>query len=338
MPKGVSVIVCCYNSSLRLPETLCYLAKQRCSIPWEIIIVDNNSSDNTSEAASKLWECHQSSTAFSIVQQPVTGLSAARQMGVLRAKYEYMIFCDDDNWLDKNYVNTAFEVIDSDNDIAIVGGIGYPVFGGDKPNWFDTFYNGYAVYGQDEKSGEVKSVYGAGMVLRKSFIETCNKLFIHSILSDRKGNELSSGGDAEICYWGRMAGFKIWFDERLAFKHYIPMQRLSWDYLKKLHIGFAKSFAILNLYEAAITNRRKQLPSYYWLKKAFYMLLIYIKYSFLFYKKIRSGKGEHEEILLLSWVAQAKMYLRLNIQFKKNQRKIFYYKQLLANHHGLPIS
>ena len=49
--KGISVIVCCYNSAERLTETIKHLAGQNVPhyIPWELIVVDNASTDNTAE-------------------------------------------------------------------------------------------------------------------------------------------------------------------------------------------------------------------------------------------------------------------------------------------------
>ena len=51
--KGVSIIICCYNSSKRLPTTLNTLLNL--NVPpltnWEVIVVNNNSTDTTSELA-----------------------------------------------------------------------------------------------------------------------------------------------------------------------------------------------------------------------------------------------------------------------------------------------
>src|SRR5260370_31920760 len=54
---GVSVIICCYNSSAKLPATLGRLRSQRDTeaIPWELIVVDNASSDDTVAVARQPW-------------------------------------------------------------------------------------------------------------------------------------------------------------------------------------------------------------------------------------------------------------------------------------------
>jgi len=55
---GISVVICCYNSASRLPATLQHIAEQSLDseILWEIIIVDNASTDNTAEIASTYWQ------------------------------------------------------------------------------------------------------------------------------------------------------------------------------------------------------------------------------------------------------------------------------------------
>lgn len=55
--RGVSVVICCYNSTSRLEATLSHLARQRITqqLDWEVIIVDNGSDDATAELAYRLW-------------------------------------------------------------------------------------------------------------------------------------------------------------------------------------------------------------------------------------------------------------------------------------------
>ncbi|MFZ4402312.1 MAG: glycosyltransferase family 2 protein, partial [Bacteroidales bacterium] len=124
MLRGVSIIVCCYNSAFRLPETLRHLAMQEVAsdIPWEVIVVNNASTDDTSVVATKEWGKHLCNTAFKVIDQPIQGLSAARKMGVEQAIYKYIIFCDDDNWLAPNYVQLAFEIMNDDPEIGVLGG------------------------------------------------------------------------------------------------------------------------------------------------------------------------------------------------------------------------
>ena len=100
MMKGVSVIICCYNSSKRLGETLKHLSVQKINdTPCEIIIVDNASTDNTASLARETWDALGSSIPMRIINESKPGLSHAREAGINASSYTYIIFCDDDNWL-----------------------------------------------------------------------------------------------------------------------------------------------------------------------------------------------------------------------------------------------
>ena len=89
------------------------------NIPWEVIIVDNASTDNTSEVAREYWNDHNSLAHFQIVKEPEPGLSAARLKGFNTAQYEYMVLCDDDNWLAKDFVRSVYEIMNANDDVGI---------------------------------------------------------------------------------------------------------------------------------------------------------------------------------------------------------------------------
>ena len=249
--KGVSVVVCCYNSELVLPKTLLHLSQQQVpeSLNWEVIVVDNASTDQTSAIAKKIWDELGNSTSMQIVLEKTPGLSAARRKGTLSARFDTLIFCDDDNWLASDYVNIAATLMEDDR-IGVAGGIGRAVSSVALPDWFATHQRSYAVGPPTNKTGFVKScVYGAGMVLRTQTLKSAYEAGFESLLSDRKGGELSSGGDSEICEWCHIIGGRNWFySNELKFKHFIQPNRLTKEYLKKLKRGFGQMYDILRLY------------------------------------------------------------------------------------------
>jgi glycosyltransferase involved in cell wall biosynthesis len=241
MSDGVSVVVCCYNSELRLPKTLEALSKQEVTSPfgWEVIVVDNNSTDNTGKVAEELWMKLESPVSMRIIKEPTPGLSNARMSGAKASKFEYLIFCDDDNWLFPNYVETVWRFLEHNKQVGVVGGVGIPVCDGKLPPWFTDYQSHYAV-GYKSQMNNCHTVYGAGMALRrKKFI----KLYKENIpcTEDRKGSNLISGGDDEICYRFRLAGLKVVCLQELQFYHFIPSQRLSLDYLRRLSYAMGSS-------------------------------------------------------------------------------------------------
>jgi hypothetical protein len=134
-----------------------------------------------------------------------------------------------------------------DDKIAVIGGYGEPVFENNyKPEWFHYYASTYAL--GEQKPKITKSVYGAGIVMKKKALQNLYNTGFTSLLTDRKGNELSSGGDSELCLALVLLGYNIEYNSRLKFKHYIIRQRLNYAYLEKLFVGFAQSKVILTLY------------------------------------------------------------------------------------------
>ncbi len=257
--SGISVIICCYNSATRLPTTLKYLAVQNAGheIPWEIIIVNNCSTDNTVDVAKEEWQKHRSNISLHIVEEQQPGLSFARQAGIAAAKYEYIIFCDDDNWLDENYLSTAYQTMQLNKNIGALGGWGTAVSDAVFPDWFPQYEGGYAVGKPLFGSGEVPQgqyLVGAGLVFKKSVFQQAYDQF-PTLLTDRMGNQLTAGGDTEFIMRLLLMGYKIYFEASLHFKHFIPAERLTLAYRDKLFSGFKSSSGVLDIYSLYIHKK-----------------------------------------------------------------------------------
>jgi len=254
--KGVSVVICCYNSAKLLAVTLEHLSRQKTRkyVDWEVVIVNNASTDNTSEVAATEWKKYPDCKgSLRIAYQPIPGLAAAREKGIEESKYEYIVFCDDDNWLDENFVQNVVRLMRSNPEVAIAGAETQEVCEVEPPEWFHKWKNwSYAVGEQFDRPGDITwsrgFVWGAGMVLRRKALDKLYGDGFKSLLTDRKGKELASGGDTEICYAMRLAGWRIWYDPELKLKHYMTAPRLKWEYFLKLWKGFGVSTAGLDTY------------------------------------------------------------------------------------------
>ena len=248
--KGVSVIVCCYNSARRLPDTIRHLAEQKVSpeIEWEVIIVDNASVDNTATVANQQWAKYNTTASFKVVGEEKPGLSAARHKGYTTSRFEYLIFCDDDNWLQADYVQLAYNLMEERPGVAILGGQSKAAFESDPPAWFHKYAMSYAVGRQYDFSGDVtfndRKLWGAGSVVRKEALSYLYQNGFRQLLSDRIGNKIVSGGDHELCFALRLAGYQLYYDDRLLFVHFMSSSRLNWNW----YINFYRNSAFTSLY------------------------------------------------------------------------------------------
>ncbi|MFA6276975.1 MAG: glycosyltransferase [Pedobacter sp.] len=326
MLKGISIIVCCYNSEKRLPETLQYIANQTgCDdLNIQVIIVDNASADQTKNVAIKEWEKYNlPNYTFTIVEEFKPGLSSAREKGLTESIYNYIVFCDDDNWLEENYLTTVYQLFEGFPNTAVLGGLGEPAFSSDTviPVWLDTYYNSYAVGKIHPKECIVDSVQGAGMCIRKDVYLNIFKIFGPLLLSGRKGKKLSAGEDSEICIRIRLIGYQVLYSPDLKFKHFLPANRLTWSYLLKLHKGFARSFVILDIYKKALN--KEEIGSFYWLRKSVYNFLLFTKYLVLYLPNLLSKtKYKREEILLSNWFIFSTNYFTYNFKVNKIYNQI----------------
>jgi glycosyltransferase involved in cell wall biosynthesis len=319
--KGVSIIICCYNSALRLPETLRHIAMQEVKreIAWEVIVVNNASTDDTSIVAANEWGGYSCNADFKVVDQPIPGLSAARKMGVEQATFEYILFCDDDNWLAPDYVQSAFGIMNTNPEIGVLGGQTEVVSEMQLPDWFEDVKGNYAVGKQNTKSGDITSrgyVWGAGFVLRKNLLMNFFELGLVSLLSGRKAKELSSGDDTEICQWFIMSGYKLYYDERLRLRHFIPEVRLTQDYFKKMLKGHETAQKVLNVYFIASKEEYKN----HTILKKLYFFFRWILAVILF----QNVKKDYFGVMIQS-------YLVDRFCFHKLAYQIYQYKTVLNN-------
>jgi glycosyltransferase involved in cell wall biosynthesis len=257
MSLGVSIIICTYNGEKRLPKTLDNIVTQISTIAFELIVIDNNSNDGTEVFVKDYLK--ESNIEWKLVSEPKAGLSHARWRGIEEAKHELVLFCDDDNHLANDYIETGAKLFCENSNLGVLGGAGSPQFESKKPNWFDEFAHTYAVGSLCKEPGiQPKGSwhYGAACFFRKSALMQLKSIGFTSVLSDRKGGDLSSGGDVELCYAVQLLGFDLAFEPALKFDHFIEAHRLHWEYYLKLNRGIATSFPLLESYKIRTFNSR----------------------------------------------------------------------------------
>lgn len=251
----ISVIICCYNSANRIGNTLLALANQveiAQACDWEVLVVDNNCSDETVAVARRIWSRRDVPLRF--VHESTPGQAFARRRGIKESTGEFIVFCDDDNWLSQKYLRSAYEIMVSHPDVALVGGRGIASFEGDGPTWFAENQKYFACGEQGANSGPVGHLYGAGFILRRSAFENIESLGFVSLLSGRTGKQLACGEDIELCFALRLAGWGLWYENALEFFHWMPKERMTSDYLYRLALGVGISRITLGEYGREISR------------------------------------------------------------------------------------
>ncbi len=130
----VSVVVCTRNRAASLDALLDTASRLR--IPartaWEVIIVDNGSTDETAEVVRR----HAGQLPIRRVEEPRIGLSHARNRGIAEARGRYLCWTDDDVRLDPDWLAGYVAAFDRHPDAAVFGGPILPQVEPPTPSWF----------------------------------------------------------------------------------------------------------------------------------------------------------------------------------------------------------
>lgn len=100
-----SIIIPAYNRGYILPKTIGSVQTQT-FVDWELIVVDDGSTDNTKEVMSGIDD-----SRISYVYQHNAERSAARNNGIANSKGEYICFLDSDDWYEPNHLETLYREI-----------------------------------------------------------------------------------------------------------------------------------------------------------------------------------------------------------------------------------
>lgn len=167
---ALSVVICTRNPE---PDTFARVLKclARQTLPadrWDLVVIDNGSQPPLPLPATEgLPPCR-------LVVEPTPGVAAARVRGIREATGELIIFVDDDNLLDSNYLATAVRIAESFPQLGAFGGRITADGGLSLPDWLKPFRSHLALaeFEQDEwalTAGGVAVVpYGAGLCVRRA--------------------------------------------------------------------------------------------------------------------------------------------------------------------------
>lgn len=243
--NGISVIIACFNSEKVISTTLKHLQNQKHTenIAWEVILVDNNSTDQTSAVANKTW-AEKPIVPLNVLLEETIGEAHARKRGIQAAKYAILSIVDDDNWVDEDWIfkiNSYFE----NPEIGLIGCAGVGEFESTPPDWFYRNQHAFAIgklyEGDFVDITDSAIVPGAGLCVRRKIYDNLFKLDWKPFLEGRVGNKQSAGADSEMCYITRLFGFKIFYSNLLTFKHFTASHRITWDRLTRMFEGFGEA-------------------------------------------------------------------------------------------------
>ncbi len=194
-------------------------------------------------------------------------VNLGRIAGIKASQSPYLVFVDDDNVLEPNYLKNIIEIFQANPDLGSIGGKSIPEFEIQPEPWFSqvnlrlgcrnlgeevrTYC--YSKPTQHPKKYPDFAPVGAGMALQREAAEIYMKKITAtqtSLVLDRTGKNLSSGGDCDINLTLLDEGWGVGYFPQLKLTHLIPAGRLTKDYLARLNRGISCSWVqVLDMHE-----------------------------------------------------------------------------------------
>jgi glycosyltransferase involved in cell wall biosynthesis len=208
----ISIILCTYNRAQRLEQALKSLQKMASPVgsSWELIIVDNNSNDNTERVVQKFM--NDSSVDVKYIIEKRQGVSHARNTGVRQASGDIIVFTDDDCIVDRYWIASILNEFKSDASIAGFGG---------RVELYNHIDRPVSIRVHKEKT-----VFSSTDKLFNLIIG-CNMGFVRSVFDEigmfdanfGAGSRFASAEDSDFLYRVYKKGFKIIYSPDVLVYH-----------------------------------------------------------------------------------------------------------------------
>ncbi|MGC3976977.1 MAG: glycosyltransferase family A protein [Paludibacteraceae bacterium] len=188
----LSVIIPSYNGAAVLRRSLDTWYRQTLPLDdYEVILVDNNSTDSTAEIAKE----YQQYPNFRYVKELTPGATQARHAGVKPAKSNILVFADNDGLFNSTCLQAIWDMYEQDKKIAAVTGKIELLWDREAPEWIAPyeFMLGKLNYGDEPRCGYDLYLNGGLFSIRKTVFEG-----VHGFNPDLVGRYLIGDGDTGL--------------------------------------------------------------------------------------------------------------------------------------------
>ncbi|WP_051906880.1 glycosyltransferase family 2 protein [Methylomarinum vadi] len=226
-----SIIICTYNRSCDLKKTLLSYASFKENIPHELLVVDNNSRDDTSLICEEFINTYPQ---VKYIFEPTPGLSHARNTGIKEAQGNIIAFVDDDVNFLPYWFNNILKPFITDPTVMAVGGQSFPVFEGGNPDWITNEM--LKIYGSTLSGDTEKQMFfpehpfGLNMAIRKSVFK---QIGLFNTALGRKKNSLLSNEESDLFHRIDQHKMKVQYTPHAKLEHRIPKERVSKKWVLK---------------------------------------------------------------------------------------------------------
>lgn len=249
----ISAIIPTHNGVRSVINTLQSICHQ--TLPpreYEILVVDNASSDNTGHAVEDFIRSQRCEASIRVIRENRLGLHFARNTGVIEARSEILAFTDDDIVVSSMWLEELLCAFDGP-DIAAVGSKIKPKWTADPPDWIRHYATGYLSlldWGDDQIELDWPGIWGGNMAIRREIV-----LEVGGFHPEAFGTRWVGDGETGLLDDVLRASYKLIYTPNAEVWHVIPTERLTLSYMRR---RFANQAAC----DEYSFHRRFHLPRY----------------------------------------------------------------------------
>ena len=239
----ITLIICTYNREKYIGPLLDSIAKNDYpTTDYEILLVDNNCTDNTREVCEQFAAEHPEITLRYVVETE-QGLSAARNKGIEEAQGDIIIYVDDDALVDADYIRIYAEHFATHPETMAAGGPIEPLYETEEPKWMSPYtkalLTAWMNYGDKVREYPNGRYPGGGnAAYRKVVFE---KVGLFNTELGRKGSALLASEEKDIFDKMKALGMLVLYLPTPVLHHIIPQAKLEEEYFNRLTLQIGRS-------------------------------------------------------------------------------------------------
>jgi len=249
----ISVVLATYRRPGFLEQVLDSLNCQTLNKElYEVIVVDNNSQDNTKDVATRY-------PSVRYVFEEKLGLSYARNTGIRAAVGDIVAFIDDDSEADPGWLQALLDIYDKYPDAWAVGGKILLMWDAEPPEWLNEEHYcnlGFRDFGNISRQlSWPERIAGSNCSFRR---EVFSQMGHFKPALGRIGSILLACEEVQIQKRIYQAGYSVYYNPDAVVYHHVPASRMNKAYFSNHSLGFLISNIFVALYEKGKTNEVSQ--------------------------------------------------------------------------------
>jgi glycosyltransferase involved in cell wall biosynthesis len=220
----ISIVICTYNRALILKDTLSnFLNCVKTNIYYELLVIDNNSCDNTREV---VMAFAKNNSTINYYFESKQGLSEARNTGINASSGNIIAFVDDDVFFDPFWLIEVVRIFQDYPEASCMGGKSIPQFEIGKPDWITD--NLLTLYGSTNSGDTIKWMnypeypFGLNMAFKRDVFD---RIGMFNSALGRKNKNLLSNEESEVFWRINQADLKVIYTPKALLHHRIPAER-----------------------------------------------------------------------------------------------------------------